>query len=348
MKKVLLGLFFIPAYCIAQIPAYYNSVDFDLTGDALKNQLGTLITSTHNANLEYTPGVWDALKQTDLDPDNTENVLLIYGYDDTDNDPDNDRTRDKDDSCHTSSCVGLWVREHVYPRSLGTPNLGYEGPGSDPHHLRAVDYYMNNSRSNKRFADGSGNSTSLSGGFFYPGDEWKGDVARMMMYMYVRYQSRCLPNAVGSGSSSYSTFGDMPDIFLEWNEEDPVSQYEINRNNILQNIQGNRNPFIDNPYLATIIWNGPEAEDSWGVLATTYPNSSVAKLFAYPTVTTGVVTIANAESSPYQYSVYNSMGQKINAKVNDNVIDISNNAGGIYFITATVDNERKTFKIILN
>jgi len=70
--------------------------------------------------------------------------------------------------------------------------------------------------------------------------------------MYIRYPNQCLPNNVGVGSTSYSTFGDMPNVFLDWNAQDPVSQYELNRNNILQTIQGNRNPFIDNPYLATI------------------------------------------------------------------------------------------------
>ena len=58
----------------------------------------------------------------------------------------------------------------------------------------------------------------------------------------------------------------MPDIFLEWNEEDPVSPFEKTRNNVLQDIQGNRNPFIDNPYLATLIWGGPQAPDSWNII----------------------------------------------------------------------------------
>ncbi len=59
----------------------------------------------------------------------------------------------------------------------------------------------------------------------------------------------------------------MPNIFLEWNEEDPVSEFERTRNNVLQSIQGNRNPFIDNPYLATRIWGGPQAPDTWNTLS---------------------------------------------------------------------------------
>ena len=80
----------------------------------------------------------------------------------------------------------------------------------------------------KKFADGSGNSGSVSGGW-YPGDEWKGDIARMMMYMYIRYGDRCKPSGVGVGSTS-STPDDMIDLFLEWNAEDPVSDFERQRN----------------------------------------------------------------------------------------------------------------------
>lgn len=211
MKNILYTLL-LPIYCFSQIPEYYNSVNFTLTGNELKEELAELVTETHIYELVYTPDVWDALKQGDLDPQNTGNVLLLYGYDNTDGDPMTDRTRDKDLSCHTLSCTGLWVREHSYPRSLGNPNLEYEGPGSDAHHLRAIDSQMNSSRSNRRFTDGEGNANVIDG-YFYPGDEWKGDVARMMMYMYLRYQSRCLATAVGTGSASYSI--DMPDIFLE-------------------------------------------------------------------------------------------------------------------------------------
>jgi len=58
----------------------------------------------------------------------------------------------------------------------------------------------------------------------------------------------------------------MINLFLEWNADDPVSAIELNRNNVLENFQGNRNPFIDNPALATIIWGGPEAQDTWNLL----------------------------------------------------------------------------------
>jgi endonuclease I len=343
MKKLLL-LLGLPFFCAAQIPQYYNSVDFTLTGDALKTQLATLITNTHTTQLIYTPDVWNALKQTDLDPTNPDNVLLIYGYDDNDSALNNDRTRSKDLSCHTSSCAGHWVREHVFARSLGNPNLEFEGPGSDAHHLRAIDNSMNGSRSNRKFVDDSGNAHTLPNDQFYPGDEWKGDIARMIMYMYVRYGNQCQPAYIGIGDTNYSINGDMMNVFLEWNQEDPVSQYEINRNNILQNMQGNRNPFIDNPYLATKIWNGPQAQDNWDLLSVTA--QEIQNVFVYPTLTKGEINIANTQNHTYTYTVYNTLGQKVPFTATSTTVNIESNVAGLYFLTLNDGKAQKTFKII--
>lgn len=343
MKKLLL-LLALPFFCAAQIPQYYSAVDFTLTGDALKNQLATLITNTHTTQLIYTPDVWTALKQTDLDPTNPDNVLLIYGYDDTDSALNNDRTRSKDLSCHTSGCTGYWVREHVFARSLGNPNLEFEGPGSDAHHLRAIDNSMNGSRSNRKYVDDSGNAHTLPNDRFYPGDEWKGDIARMIMYMYVRYGNQCQPAYIGIGDTNYSINGDMMNVFLEWNQEDPVSQYEMNRNSILQNMQGNRNPFIDNPYLATLIWNGPQAQDNWELLSV--KEQEINNVFVYPTLTKGEINIANSQSQTYTYSVYNTLGQQVPFTLAGSVVNLGNNAAGLYFLTLTNGTMQKTFKII--
>jgi endonuclease I len=261
MKIKLLFSLLICGFLHAQIPAYYSSIDFTQTGTALKTQLSSLITTTHTTNLSYTPGVWEALKLTDLNPNNSNNVFLVYGYNDFNASVIDDRNRGKNNN---GGNVGDWNREHCYPKSLGNPDLGTSGPGSDAHHLRASDVQFNNSRGNRLYADGEGDAGNV-GIYWYPGDEWKGDIARMMMYMYVRYQNQCLATAVGAGSTTYSA--EMPDIFLEWNEEDPVNFYERNRNDILEGLQGNRNPFIDNPYLATQIWGGPQAPDSWNLLS---------------------------------------------------------------------------------
>ena len=272
MKKIFLIVAFISLIFNGfSQQSYYNDVDLDLTGSELKNALSTKITQTHTKFLQYTPDIWNASKVTDANPNNTDEVILIYGWEaGNDQDDTNDRTRSNSLQDNGSNGSFVWNREHVYPQSLGTPDITTSTiPGQDAHSLRPVDKPTNSSRGNKRFAEGSGNS-GVSNDGWYPGDEWKGDVARMMMYMYVRYDDQCLPTNVGIGDSSL-TQDAMIDLFLKWNVDDPVSAIEIARNEYHENrnnsaAQGNRNPFIDNPYLATIIWGGNDnAEDLWGI-----------------------------------------------------------------------------------
>ena len=272
MKKIFLIIAFISLIFNGfSQQSYYNDVDLDLTGSELKNALSTKITQTHTKFLQYTPDIWNASKVTDANPNNTDEVILIYGWEaGNDQDDTNDRTRSNSLQDNGSNGSFVWNREHVYPQSLGTPDITTSTiPGQDAHSLRPVDKPTNSSRGNKRFAEGSGNS-GVSNNGWYPGDEWKGDVARMMMYMYVRYDDQCLPTNVGIGDSSL-TQDDMIDLFLKWNVDDKVSDIEIARNEYHENTsnsaaQGNRNPFIDNPYLATIIWGGNDnAEDLWGI-----------------------------------------------------------------------------------
>ena len=270
MKKQLLFLLlsFYSFILVAQ-QSYYDDVNLNLTGLSLRDALATKVINTHTNILTYS-NIWDASMVTDVNPLNATEVLLIYGWENgSDGDVTNDRERDINNN---GGSVGQWNREHVYANSLGTPPLDQTGtdvpPYADAHNLRPCDTQRNSSRGNKLFITGSGNSGSVSSGW-YPGDEWKGDVARMMMYMYLRYDTRCLPTNVGIGDSS-GTPDAMIDLFLQWNAEDPVSDIEVQRNTYHGNAsntfaQGNRNPFIDNPILATRIWGGPEAEDIWGI-----------------------------------------------------------------------------------
>ncbi len=243
---------------MAQQP-YYNGVNLTLTGSALKTELSNKITTSHIPLLSYS-SVWTELKITDLDPSNSSNVLLLYGYNDSDGSVVNDRTRSKNSN---GGNVGDWNREHTYAQSLATPNMSTSSPnaGTDAHHLRASDVQKNGNRGNRKFATGTCNAGNV-GSNWYPGDERKGDVARMMMYIYLRYPSQCKPINVGTGTTVSSGVA-MVELFLNWNAQDPVSTYEQQRNTSLETSQGNRNPFIDNPYLATAIWGGPDAENIW-------------------------------------------------------------------------------------
>jgi len=235
----------------------------------MKLQLSDLIVETHENFIPYTSSqnidTWDVIKSSDTYLLDTSKVFLVYGYDDNDVDFENDLSRDKSLSCHGNDCEGLWNREHIFPKSLATPVMttSFPGTGTDVHNLRSCDYVTNSKRSNLIFGDGDMNSGVTTSNSWYPGEEWKGDIARIIMYMYLRYPLECNPLNVGYGTSDYAPNNDIPDIFLKWNSLDPVSELEENRNEVIFNFQGNRNPFIDNPYIATLIWSGPEAENKW-------------------------------------------------------------------------------------
>lgn len=313
-----------------QIPVYYQAIDFSTDGAELMEQLSILVSQTHTVELEYSPGVWDALKMTDLDPDNEELVLLIYGYDDGDGNHVTDRTRGVDENCSTSDCTGFWNREHVLARSHADPSLELFGPGTDAHHIRASDAIMNEIRANRKFAEGSGNAHITPQGNFYPGEEWKGDVARMLMYMYIRYGDRCHPSFSAEGESVYDPGGMMIDILLEWNAADPVSNYELSRNDILEDLQGNRNPFIDNPYLSTLIWEGPEAEDRWMISTTEEPTEEW--MIVYPTVTDDFIYFTNTSGLSREYAIYNLFGQLMRRGYSTGEIDLSQTPSSWYII----------------
>jgi endonuclease I len=296
---IVLFLVAIPFY--SQVQSYYNGLDLTKTENDLFLELSNRIISTHSA-IPYTGSpidVWDACKLADEDPDISENVLLIYGYTNNDGIPDTDKTRNKNLQDTGSGNSGVWNREHVFPKSLANPQFGTDepGPGTDVHNLRPADRDRNSTRSNRKFTDGSGNSGIISAnGGWYPGDEWKGDVARIVMYMYLRYhgsgsqvsQTNCLPINVGFGESLDSDLN-MIDLFLKWNKEDPVSNFEANRNEILSEIQMNRNPFIDNPYIATLIWGGVNAEDKWNL-----NNTSDSEA---PTAPTNLISASQTDES---------------------------------------------------
>ena len=352
MKVTKFALIFLILYCLngfSQIPSYYYGINFNQNGQAIENDLAQLIDATHTNPLPYTsslPDTWDAVKQTDLDPSNSENVLLFYGFDDTDGIAKTDYTRDKDLSCHTSSCFGLFTREHVYSKSIAAPSLVTDDPGSgtDAHNLRACDSQMNSARSNRLFEDDSGDSHITSSGFWYPGDEWKGDVARIIMYMHIRYPSQCPANDIGTGTNT--NHADMPDVFLQWNVDDPVSDYELQRNTVLESMQGNRNPFIDNPYLATKIWGGGDAEETWGLLTTN--DVSLINVKIYPMPVHDRLYITNITTDDVDIMIYNLNGQEISLPIKSNYLDVEQLSNGIYFLRI-VDREKvSSFNFIKN
>ena len=194
--------------------------------------------------------VWDALKDTDQDPANSSNVILLY-------------TGRSQSKATNGGGVDDWNREHVWAKSHGDFGTA-TGPGTDVHHLRPTDVTVNSARGNKDF-DLGGTQSAEAPGNYTDADSWeprnavKGDVARMIMYMAVRYEGGDgfadleMNNLVNNGTAPY--MGKMS-VLLEWNRIDPPDAFEQRRNQrIYERWQGNRNPFVDHPEYADAIWN---------------------------------------------------------------------------------------------
>jgi endonuclease I/chitodextrinase len=367
MIKKLLLLFVMTIWSVSfSQETYYNDVNLTLTGTNLKNALATKIIATHTKLLNYTPEVWEASKITDANEANTSEVVLIYGWENgTDQDFTNDRTRDKSLQDNGNGESFRWNREHVFSKSLANPSLETNDPGSgtDAHNLRPADRTRNSERNNFKFAPGTGNSGRSSVTYsgpdgpdtkgWYPGDEWKGDIARIIMYMYLHYngdgtstsKTQCLPTNVGVGSNEF-TSDEMIDLFLQWNAEDPVSAIEIARNTYHENTsnsyaQGNRNPFIDNPYLATRIWGGTSAEDRWGI----YTGSDTEAPTTPTNVTLSNITINSIDIS-WTASTDNVEVSGYNIYVNDALTAQTSNSVTSATIANLNTNTTYTFKVI--
>ncbi|MFI8706814.1 endonuclease I family protein [Bacillus sp. NPDC077411] len=224
---------------------YYNSMK-GKTGLELKKELHNIIDN--HTKISYS-AVWEALRDTDEDPNNKNNVLLLY-------------TGRSQGKFTNGSGVDNWNREHVWAKSHGEFGTA-AGPGTDLHHLRATDVSVNSSRGNLDFDNGGVNHPEATE-CKYDSDSWeprdsvKGDIARMLFYMAVRYEGDNrevdleLNDKVNNDKAPY--MGKLS-VLLKWNEQDPVDDFERKRNEIIYTkYQHNRNPFIDHPEWANEIW----------------------------------------------------------------------------------------------
>jgi endonuclease I len=222
----------ITLYAVWQYDAVYTDYYASITGvtdTQLKAALRTLITQM---TLKTYGDARYILDDTDRDPNNASNVILVY---------------------NRASVSGawdggiVWNREHVWPQSfLGADAVNeVANIASDLQNLKPANPGINSSRGNSPFVAGSGTYRLISGSGFFPGDADRGDIARILLYMHVRW------NLI----INTSTVGDL-NLLLRWHIQDPVDQFERNRNEVIFAQQNNRNPFIDHPEFAERIW-GP-------------------------------------------------------------------------------------------
>ncbi len=270
----------------AQPPAgYYDTVDAT-DSTALRLTLHDVIDDhTRFPYTAETTDTWDIVNLADEDPNNTGNIIDLY----------------KNASyAKIPGGVGAYNREHSWPKSYGFPDDGLDNyPYTDTHHLFACDGGYNSSRSNKPFRlcdagcsenptdfnDGRGGGTGV-----YPGNSnwtagsyaqgtwetWdgrKGDVARAILYMDIRYEggfhgvtsvaepdlvatdNESLIDTSNTGSNESVAYMGMLSVLLQWHAQDPVDSREIWRNEVVYTFQGNRNPFIDHPEWAECLHN---------------------------------------------------------------------------------------------
>ena len=221
----------------AALEYYYGDLALTTDEDLNFTVLRTLTQDMHTTILTYFER-HEYLYDADEDLDNPANVILMYTGESRDR-----REYTSGSNPHTPQTFNT---EHIFPQS----RLDSEDAVTDLHHLRSADDAINSLRLNYPYTDGSGQYELVNGNAWFPGDEWKGDVARMVLYLNIRY------------GEDYTKVGTL-DLFLKWNREDPVSDFERQRNEVIEGAQGVRNPFIDNPYLATLIWGGTPAENTW-------------------------------------------------------------------------------------
>ena len=236
----------------AQIPnGYYNNAN-GKTGDELKIALHNIIKGHHVVGY---PGLLNAFAYTDCKPNGKIwDIYSNYEY-------------SLDGNCgeyeHEGDC---WNREHTWPQSWFNESTT---PRSDLFHVYPTDGYVNGQRSNYPYGEvnrptyTSGNGSKLgpcvtsgySSKVFEPIDEYKGDIARGYFYMSVRYYSEDSDWGMSGMTNKSEILPWAMTMLLRWSDEDPVSDKEIARNNAVYGYQNNRNPFIDHPEYARMIWD---------------------------------------------------------------------------------------------
>ena len=211
--------------------SYYSSA-FGKSGSSLLNSLKSIVGGSISRSYD-----WSRFEKVDEDPNNSSNVFCIYS-----------RTS-YGKSAHVNG-ANTWNREHTYPQSKISKDAA-----KDSILIFADDWKTNGARSNYVFGEVAHNSSTAvkdsanrvtanyrQGSTFEPCDAAKGEVARATLYTYVVY-----------GHSVTGNFTSL-DICLKWNKEFPVTSWEILRNNRNYSVQGNRNPFIDHPEFADLLF----------------------------------------------------------------------------------------------
>lgn len=339
-----------PTYglCPRVIPSGYYSTLEGKAGNNLRQAIQDIIANPNMVRVHNYGDVYNVLKEADQNPENSNQVWMIY----------NEQSISKIDYQTDNSIIGKWNREHIYSQSrLGLPSTfipngtpdginvwrlttgsnDIEASHDDLHHLRAVGGQENSTRNNRNYGvDYNGPAGNLG--------SWRGDVARAIFYMAIRYNSLNVVNG-DPASSPTGQIGDLATL-LTWNNLDPVDDFEMNRNNIIYNWQMNRNPFIDNPALVNYVF-GNLTNSIWNsALSTVNFNQKSPTIFPNPAQNQVVISGIEKLSNLLIYSI---SGEKVASYLvsNESQLDL-NLPSGIYLVKIISDTFLTTKKLIIN
>ena len=344
----------------AQAPAgYYNAATG--TGYFLKTQLHNIITNNYNDRGYAGLYVTYVTSDRDYYYENNGTLLDMYTENPTGEECEFTYGTNQDDGSGGSAECEKYNREHLVPQSVfGSGNLPMY---ADAHFVVPSDKYVNAERGNLPFSKvnavtntysngskkGNNLNTGYSGGYlgtvFEPIDEFKGDIARMLLYFATRYEDQVAGwNFAMFNNTSNQVFTSQAiNVLLTWNNNDPVSPREIARNNAIYARQNNRNPFIDRPEFVMQIWGSllnTEEFLSESSIAVTPNPSTDGKFTITTTASIDAITVTNLNGQ---------IIQQINKPViYNNKFEIFNSTKGFYFITIQSNSQQITKKVIVN
>ncbi len=311
---------------------YYDSADVS-SPEALRATVHDIIDG--HIKIPYTSGstdTWDVLKLADQDPFNSGRILDIY----------QNRTFNKVGGGNNN-----YNREHTWPKSYGFPDDGYSNkPYSDCHHLFLCDIGYNSNRGSRIFDDCTSGCTSRNAdnyngasgvnrykdsspiGIWETWDGRKGDVARAMFYMDVRYEgdgsepdliltdNPYLIESGQTGDNEAVAYMGLLEVLIQWHLDDPVDDLELHRNDVVGQYQGNRNPFIDHPDWAGFIFAG-EALVSGVEDAVPAVSNVIASIYPNPFNPSTQIKLELGQAGPVRVEIYSIEGKLIRTLINE-------------------------------
>lgn len=362
MKKIFTLLLLSSVFFgFAQIPAgYYNTATG--TGYTLKTQLFNIINDHNDRGYA---GLYVTYTTSDIDVYYENNGTMLDMYTENPTGAECEFIYGgglQDDGTLGNNECERYNREHLIPQSVfGSATPMY----SDAHFVVPSDKYVNAQRgdlafskvntgvSHNTYSNGSKRGPNLNSGYssgltatvFEPIDEFKGDIARMLLYFATRYEDQVggWSFVMFNGTNNQVFTSQSINVLLTWHNNDPVSQREIDRNNAIYARQNNRNPYIDHPEYAMQIWGNLLSNPTFDttVNAVVYPNpSNDGNLTIESQATTDNIQIITINGQVIQ--------QIKNPVFNNNTYTISNLPKGFYFIKISNQNNSTTKKVLVN